>query len=1700
MPVYKQVHSDHRIDLIGVNVSMDRIIPMCRDFGLSVLQPLTFEDSVRAVYHFKPLFVMIKWPGPDTEQDELKEKCQVGAEVCVHQSESGRLFLCEAPPFSSAWTASEKVRELLHLKDVTTNECDAAAYGAETEDNQPASRAHRWVTNSAPVAGKLTRKLAEELQMYCQTGGDDNQSDDHDYCDGLLYAILQGLQEEARRVFPSRFNRKPHDVLFARPVPNTEAWNLLLDDLEAKFANTHKKPFYVSKGDPFHKSVLDLVPWEVTKMQAAWLPQARRLPQEFPYTHRGAALRLTTGELQLEAEDLASISHPKQRFIRAVRVAIFFYGHPKQIETEEPGNTGEEAEPGPERPPAGDLPGQGHGFRQLVPGLDTEIWFEGNVDKKLQSSLARLHVNMGHSSKAELTRMMAAAGTLNARILTALDNLRCGSCIRTKMPIRPPPSGVPENFCGFFGEVIQADIVYIRTIEGSNHAVLGLTCESTSYHTAKIVENRSPALILKTLLELWYRPLGLPVRFRCDPGGEFGGEVIQFHTRHGVLHDVIPAEAHHRLGKIERRNALLRSIVERIVDEKGIATADLLDQCLAAATHTMNASTYSFGRSPYQAVFGKIPRPLGDLLSDPLSLVISPEQQALRPEVLRADALKALAEHSASTSLKRALLRKTRHQQDLHQLQPGQPIAFWRWSGRSRQHKRGAWSLARFVSVDPDGKSVWAQINTTTIKIAGNQIRTACGWESWSPTREDIAILKDAEKNLRQDLWEDAREEPPREEQEVMKDLARIPLADSEVVLPLRLPTASASTPPTPRRSQQTTVQQEQPQTNVQQGVQQTTVQQEQHQTNVQQGVQHANVYQKYVDNRSVTMNVPLSPVPPTPRNRRGRSRTPSRRSQSVPRTPRGATAAEESPAPAAPTPQGLQPAGDETPAPVTPGALPFSPGVPETPPFSARMPGTPDYTGLDAEELHALPELPPSAPVSEGQQDTAEHDMHHESGQQPPEAVFPPAGASTARDSSNTSGPAPAASTASGLPPQGSTSGNGLPMEGPLPILPLKRPADALYTTGAYLLNYDDFGEAEAELTENVTINEARLPFASETFYTCYLSSQQRTDELNAQGIFEDTTRADETTDEENLPVSNNRAFSRQELKQLDREIPWKEVVKLPKAAQEKYQEAVVTEHENWLRWGGLRPLSRKEAKAVFADRALAKRILRSRSAFRDKNKGIGELRAKCRVVIIGCADPDLFQLSRDSPTPSRLSEALVLAFATAGANQEVCNERGKWLLWIADAKSAFLQGEQNREERGGPLFMLPPQDPVVAATGTFSAELYEVLGNGYGLPDAPRVWNRKVNQRLVEKGFKQHGFDRCFYYYVDSENRLRAVMIVHVDDFMCAYHEDFDFNIIADLFVWGSTHVVSEGKPGTYRGKEISLVNLEGRVRYKITQTAFIDGMASGKLPKGRSREGEALTTEEWKDFRSVAGSLQWLASQTRPEVSAVVSLSTRGQATTVLDLKRLYETVEFLKATRENGIVYQDVPVDKATTIVTFTDSSWANTEQLKSQYGVLVLIAPSQVSEVSCKASLLDWKSGRSTRVCRSTLAAEASAADEGADRATFLNLSLSELLYNEPAFTVGSRLHNLHVTDAKSLYDCVVAENPNVSDKRSLVNIRSIQQTINPKQMHWVPTNLMRADGLTKLDSTLLVSTAEWLQNPTSWFDRTLRFKAQNAVR
>ena len=92
------------------------------------------------------------------------------------------------------------------------------------------------------------------------------------------------------------------------------------------------------------------------------------------------------------------------------------------------------------------------------------------------------------------------------------------------------------------------------------------------------------------------------------------------------------------------------------------------------------------------------------------------------------------------------------------------------------------------------------------------------------------------------------------------------------------------------------------------------------------------------MDNRSVTMNIPSSPVPPTLQNLR------ESYNQEGHTEPLQAGATDDP--------------ASETPAPLTPGTLLFSPGVQETPPFSPGVTGTRDCNALEGAELNQLPEV----------------------------------------------------------------------------------------------------------------------------------------------------------------------------------------------------------------------------------------------------------------------------------------------------------------------------------------------------------------------------------------------------------------------------------------------------------------------------------------------------------------------------------------------------------------------------------------------------------------------------------------------------------------------------------------------------------------------------------------------------------------------
>ena len=163
---------------------------------------------------------------------------------------------------------------------------------------------------------------------------------------------------------------------------------------------------------------------------------------------------------------------------------------------------------------------------------------------------------------------------------------------------------------------------------------------------------------------------------------------------------------------------------------------------------------------------------------------------------------------------------------------------------------------------------------------------------------------------------------------------------------------------------------------------------------------------------------------------------------------------------------------------------------------------------------------------------------------------------------------------------------------------------------------------------------------------------------------------------------------------------------------------------------------------------------------------------------------------------------------------------------------------------------------------------------------------------------------------------------------------------------------------------------------------------------------------------------------------------------------DLKILYECLEYVRNTAGDGIVFPPVALNKASVLVACSDASWASARCLKSQFGVAILLCPAQLSQTTCNGFLLDWKSGRSPRVCRSTLASEACAADEAADRSSFANLMITELLHQKKAFKGDQKMKSFLCTDAKSLFDALEAENPNLSGSNQ-INTAVLQHISNP---------------------------------------------------
>ncbi|CAK0894981.1 unnamed protein product [Prorocentrum cordatum] len=555
-------------------------------------------------------------------------------------------------------------------------------------------------------------------------------------------------------------------------------------------------------------------------------------------------------------------------------------------------------------------------------------------------------------------------------------------------------------------------------------------------------------------------------------------------------------------------------------------------------------------------------------------------------------------------------------------------------------------------------------------------------------------------------------------------------------------------------------------------------------------------------------------------------------------------------------------------------------------------------------------------------------------------------------------------------------------------------------------------------------------------------------------------TAQVGDTTDSNNL--------SRREQRQLDREIPWREIAEYPEDQFMEYVKALRKECQNWDTWKSVRACSQEEAEQVRRDPHRRKRCIRSRVCYRDKNLGFPPLKAKARPVLLGFSDPDLEKLPRNAPVLTDASKKLICQIA-------VSND---WRVGTGDAESAFLQGGA-QSEREEAIYMIPPKDPIVQAAGVFTAPLYEVVGNLYGQSTAPYLWYKHVVTTFLALGSKLHSLDSALFLWFFPNNELACAVGMHVGDALAAHHPKFDFTPIEKAIKWRGwqwDNFVFLGeeyqrlRQGPYSGSLF------------VHQAAYTKAIAVTKVGvMSSTRSSSKLTRSEREDLESAVGSLQWLSGHTRPDLSAAVSLVQRTDPE-LNDLRMAMKRVEYAHRTAQTGILIVRVDLSRAC-FVSFADSSWANAPGLKTQIGALIFLADEVILTGPTSCTLLFHKSKRTPRVVRSTLAGEAIAQDLGVDYASYLSKFLSEMLTGRPAGRHPPIFEVITVTDCKSLYDALHQLTPSLSEKRIVIDVISIRDEVKVKNVRWIPTTHMIADGMTKEDPKLRENLTEFLADP-----------------
>ena len=326
------------------------------------------------------------------------------------------------------------------------------------------------------------------------------------------------------------------------------------------------------------------------------------------------------------------------------------------------------------------------------------------------------------------------------------------------------------------------------------------------------------------------------------------------------------------------------------------------------------------------------------------------------------------------------------------------------------------------------------------------------------------------------------------------------------------------------------------------------------------------------------------------------------------------------------------------------------------------------------------------------------------------------------------------------------------------------------------------------------------------------------------------------------------------------------------------------------------------------------------------------------------------------------------------------------------------------------------------------------------YGLDDASRQWYTSICNFLVNHGMVTSKHDNCVFIY-KKFGVLEGVICCHVDDFFWSGSDMFENTVIKPFKL--------RFKVGSEADESFMFLGIDvksSRDHVCLSQKAYITAKLS-VIDRNVKNPLEVI--------RSSIGKLQWVATQTRPDIAFRVSdLSMRYKFDTAQSISRINKLVRELQFEASLGLIIPRIEDLKTCAVSVYSDASLSNNCDGSTQGGFIIFLSNGRSS-----APLL-WQSRKLRRIAHSTLTAETLALCDAIDAGICLRDMIKELCeVNLPIRCF---------TDNQSLVDSIKSlKNP--QERRLRTDIASIRESVscdNLEVIH-VDTSRQLADCLTK---------------------------------